>query len=129
MKKLVVTDRTLCQDCLSCEMACSNAFYKNYGENTSCIKIGFKKDESLDIKICNQCGVCAIKCPEGAIKQNTKGVYMINKKLCNGCLTCVDACPKGVIAKIEENATPSKCLACGICVDVCPMGILAIKED
>ncbi|MDB8800982.1 4Fe-4S binding protein [Romboutsia sp. 1001216sp1] len=128
MKKLVVTDRSLCQNCLACEMTCSNAFYKHYGLNTPCIKIGLKKDDSLDVKACNQCGLCAKKCPQEAITQNSKGVYMINKKKCNGCLTCVDACPKGIIAKVDDKPVPSKCIACGLCVDACPMGILEIKE-
>ncbi|RDY23329.1 4Fe-4S dicluster domain-containing protein [Romboutsia maritimum] len=129
MKKLVVTDRSQCQACLSCEIACSEAFYKMYNNfDTPCIRIDVKKDNSLNVKACNQCGVCAKKCPEGAIKQNAKGVYMINKKLCTGCLTCVDACPKGIIAKVEDKPTPSKCIACGICVDACPMGILEIQE-
>ncbi|CEH34162.1 putative ferredoxin-like protein YdhY [bioreactor metagenome] len=128
MKKLVVTDRSACQDCLSCEIACSQAFYKAYELNTSCIKIGHKKDDSIDVKACNQCGLCARKCPQEAITQNAKGVYMINKKKCNGCLTCVEACPKGIIANVEGKPVPSKCIACGICVDACPMGILQVQE-
>ncbi len=128
MKKLVVTDRTLCQDCLACEMSCSEAFYKSYGLHTSCIEIDTKKDNSINVKVCNQCSLCAKKCPQEAITQNAKGVYMINKKKCDGCLTCVEACPKGVIATVEGKPTPSKCIACGICVKACPMDILAIQE-
>jgi Fe-S-cluster-containing hydrogenase component 2 len=128
MKKLVVTDRLSCKNCLSCEMACSEAFYKEYGLNTSCIKTDLRKDESIDVKVCNQCGLCAKKCPSGAIKENAKGVYMINKKLCTGCLECVNACPKDIIANIDGKPTPSKCIACGICVKACPMEILAIQE-
>ncbi|MGL5694199.1 MAG: 4Fe-4S binding protein [Peptostreptococcaceae bacterium] len=128
MKKLVVKDRSLCQSCLACEMACSEAFYKEYTTDSSCIKISTKKDDSTDVKVCNQCGVCAKKCPEGAIKENAKGVYMINKKLCTGCMTCVEVCPKGIIAKSENKPVPSKCITCGICVDVCPMEIIEVKE-
>lgn len=128
MKKLVVTDRLQCKNCLSCEIACSQAFYKKYETNTSCIGIDLKKDNSVNVKVCNQCGVCAKKCPEGAIKENAKGVYMINKKLCTGCLECVKSCPKGIIAAVESKPTPSKCIACGICVDSCPMGILEVQE-
>lgn len=128
MKKLAVTDRSLCKNCLSCELACSQAFYKTYGDSTTCIKIDTKKDNSILVKVCNQCGLCAKKCPTGAITQNAKGVYMINKKLCTGCLTCVDVCPKNVMAKVEERPVPSKCISCGICVDACPMGILEIQE-
>lgn len=57
MKKLVVTDKSLCQACLSCELACSEAFYKTKG--FSCISIGVNKKDVLDVKACNQCGVCA----------------------------------------------------------------------
>lgn len=126
MKKLVVNDSSLCMACLSCEMACSEAFYKTYGN--SCIKIDVKKDNSPNVKTCNQCGLCAKKCPEGAIKQNAKGIYMIDKKTCTSCLKCVEVCPKGIIVKAEDKPNPSKCIACGICVKVCPMGILEIQE-
>lgn len=126
MKKLVVKDSSLCMSCLSCEMACSQAFYKTYG--SSCIKIDLKKDNSINVKACNQCGLCAKKCPEQAIKQAPNGVYMINKKACTGCLTCVEACPKGIIVKVEDKPNPSKCIACGICVKECPMGILEIQQ-
>lgn len=128
MKKLVIKDRSLCQSCLTCEIACSEAFYNNYTAESACVKIGTKKDNSIDVKVCNQCGVCAKKCPQGAIKENAKGVYMISKKLCNACMTCVEACPKGIIAKVEDKSTPSKCIACGICVEACPMGIIEVKE-
>ncbi len=126
MKKLVVTDSSLCMSCLTCEMVCSEAFYKTY--NSPCIRIDVKKDNSPNVKVCNQCGVCAKKCPEQAIKQNAKGIYMIDKKACTGCLTCVEACPKGIIAKVEDKPNPTKCIACGICTKSCPMGILEIQE-
>ena len=76
MKKLVVKDKSLCQACLSCELACSEAFYKKNG--FSCISIGLNKKNTLDVKACNQCGVCAKKCPEEAISKNTKGVANVN---------------------------------------------------
>ena len=58
----------------------------------SCISIGVNKKNVLDVKACNQCGVCAKKCPEKAISKNAKGVYAIDKKKCTKCLTCVDVC-------------------------------------
>ena len=130
MKKLIVTDKSLCMNCLTCEWVCSEAFYKVYdNEKTPCIRIAVKDDKSFDVKECNQCGECAKKCPEEAIKQNPAGVYMINKKLCTGCLSCVDACPKGIVAKVDDKPTPSKCIACGVCAKKCPMGILEISQD
>ena len=51
---------------------------------------------------CPQCGKCAEACPEGAITQNAKGVYMINKKKCTGCGACAKACPMDVLEVVEE---------------------------
>ena len=126
MKKLVVKDKSLCQACLTCELACSEAFYKKDG--FSCISIGVNKKGALDVKACNQCGVCAKKCPEEEISKNAKGIYTIDKKKCTGCLTCVESCPKGIIVKSEDKPSPSKCIACGICVKSCPQEILEIVE-
>ena len=124
-KKLVVTDKTKCQACFTCELECSMAFYKKAG--LPCIDITSKKG-AVAVQACNQCGVCAKKCPEGAISENAKGVYVIDKKKCTGCLTCVDACPKGIIVKDDSKETPSKCIACGKCAKACPMGILEVVD-
>lgn len=39
-----------------------------------------RKKKAVRPIACPQCGKCAEACPEGAITQNPKGVYMINKK-------------------------------------------------
>ncbi|MEG0074796.1 MAG: 4Fe-4S binding protein [Eubacterium sp.] len=129
MKKVVITDQSLCMACLSCEIACAEAFYKEPDTEKSCIKIVLKEDRTIKTKTCVQCGKCAKACEEKAITKNAKGVYMINKKLCVGCLKCVDACPFGLIVKAEEKESPTKCIACGICVKACPVEILEIKES
>lgn len=129
MKKLKVTDHSMCHSCLQCVGACSVAFYKEFHQDKSCIAIGQKKDGSPMVKVCNQCGKCAQACEAGAITQNAKGVYMINKKLCTKCGKCVEACPFDVLVKVDEESFPSKCIACGICVKECPMDILQIVED
>ena len=117
MKKLKVTDQSLCMNCLACEWACSTAFYKDraYGHDLSCIKVDVKDNGDLKTKVCVQCGKCAKNCEAGAISQNPKGVYMINKKLCTNCGKCVEVCPFGLIVKAEDKDSPSKCIACGIC--------------
>ena len=100
-KKLVVKDRTKCQACLTCAVECSMAFYKK--EGLGCIDITTKKDGSINVQACNQCGVCAKKCPEQAISQNAKGVYVIDKKKCTGCLTCVEACWRKLPLLVSEH--------------------------
>ena len=77
--------------CLECVRACSESFYKEFDPDKSCIQIVEKK--SVRPLACPQCGKCAEACEAGAIKQNAKGVYMVNKKLCTGCGKCVEACP------------------------------------
>lgn len=116
--------------CKECVIACSEAFYKEYHEDKSCIQISVMKDGvTPKPMVCVQCGKCAQACEAGAITQNAKGVYMVNKKLCVGCGKCVEACPFGLMVKAEDKPTASKCIACGICAKACPMDVLEIKES
>ena len=113
MKKLVVSKTDPCKACLSCVRACSEAFYKEFDPDLSCIRIIAKPDGE----------------PKGAITQNAKGVYMIDKRKCVGCGECVKACPMQVMVMPQaEGAKPSKCIACGLCAKACPMGILSVEE-
>lgn len=125
MKKLVVSKENPCMACLSCVRACSEAFYKVFDPDKSCIQI-VDKNGAVKVNTCVQCGKCMRTCKHGAITQNPKtGVYMINKKLCTGCGECVAACPMKVMT-LGQTAT--KCIACGICAKACPMGILSVEE-
>ena len=127
MKKLVVNKNGECMACLECVQACSNAFYKEFDEDLSCIRV-VAKGSGAKPNVCIQCGKCMKVCEAGAITQNPKtGVYMINKKLCVQCGKCVEACPMKVMVLKPETAA-SKCIACGICVKACPMEILEIVE-
>jgi len=128
MKKLAVKKNAECMACLQCVQACSEAFYKEFHPDYSCIQIVAGKNGGAKPNICIQCGKCMKACEHGAITQNPKtGVYMINKKLCVGCGKCVEACPMKVM--VHKSETPvSKCIACGICVKACPMEILEIVE-
>ena len=127
MKKLTVKKGATCMACLECVRACSNAFYKEFDPGKSCIQIVDRKGVARPMT-CVQCGKCAAACEHGAITQNAKGVYMVNKKLCVGCGKCVEACPFGLAVKAETAPTASKCIACGICAKACPMEILEVVE-
>ncbi len=127
MKKLVVNKNAECMACLECVQACSNAFYKEFDEELSCIRV-VAKGSGAKPNVCIQCGKCMKVCEAGAITQNPKtGVYMINKKLCVQCGKCVEACPMKVMV-LKPETPASKCIACGICVKACPMEILEIVE-
>ncbi len=127
MKKLVVKKNAECMACLECVRACSVAFYKDFDEDLSCIRI-VAKGAGAKPMTCIQCGKCMKACEHDAITQNPKtGVYMINKKKCVGCGKCAEVCPMKVMVHKAENPV-SKCIACGICVKACPMEILEIVE-
>ena len=127
MKKLVVKKNSECMACLQCVQACSEAFYKEFDEDLSCIRI-VAKGSAAKPNVCIQCGKCMKSCEHGAISQNPKtGVYMINKKLCVSCGAGVEACPMKVMV-LKPESPASKCIACGICVKACPMEILEIVE-
>ena len=128
MKKLAVKKNVECMACLQCVQACSEAFYKEFHPDYSCIQIVAGKQGGVKPNICIQCGKCMKVCEHGAITQNPKtGVYMINKKRCVGCGKCVEVCPMKVMVHKEGNPV-SKCIACGICVKACPMEVLEIVE-
>jgi ferredoxin len=127
MKRLAVKKNSECMACLECVRACSVAFYKEFDEDLSCIKI-VAKGAGAKPMTCIQCGKCMKACEHDAITQNPKtGVYMINKKNCVGCGKCAEVCPMKVMVHKEENPV-SKCISCGICVKACPMEILEIVE-
>ena len=128
MKKLKVNKDAQCMACLACVQACSEAFYKVFDPDRSCIQV-VEKNDKVKPMVCVQCGKCANACPNGAITQNAKGVYMVNKKLCDGCGKCVEACPFGVMVKAEDKPNASKCIACGICAKACPMDVLEVVES
>ena len=127
MKKLSVKKDIECMACLECVRACSTAFYKEFHQDKACLQI-VEKAGAAKPQVCIQCGKCAKNCPQQAITQNPKGVYMINKKLCVGCGKCVEVCPFHVCLLPEGAATASKCIACGICAKACPMEMLEIVE-
>ena len=127
MKKLSVKKDIECMACLECVRACSTSFYKEFHPDKACLQI-VEKAGVAKPQVCIQCGKCAKNCEQGAITQNPKGVYMINKKLCIGCGKCAEVCPFHVIVLPEGASAASKCIACGICAKVCPMDLLEIVE-
>jgi pyruvate ferredoxin oxidoreductase delta subunit len=48
---------------------------------------------------CNQCGLCQMYCPEGAIDEDLN----IDLNFCKGCGICANECPKKVIEMARED--------------------------
>ena len=105
MKKLAAKKNVECMACLQCVAACSEAFYKEFDEEKSCVRI-VAKGTGAKPNTCIQCGKCMRTCEHEAITQNPKtGVYMINKKKCVSCGKCAEACPMHVI--VFEEGSPA----------------------
>ena len=134
MKKLTVKKGTQCMACLECVRACSEAFYKEFDPSKACLQI-IERNGAAKPMVCVQCGKCAEACEHGAITQNAKGVYTINKKLCVGCGKCAESCPAHII-KMKEDRSGRKravfqkkgCISCFCCQEMCPMKAISVKK-
>ena len=71
MKKLSVKKDSQCMACLECVRACSEAFYKEFHQDLSCIRI-VAKGTGAKPNVCIQCGKCMKACEHEAITQNPK---------------------------------------------------------
>lgn len=62
-----------------------------------------KGDILIDIEKCKGCELCAVACPQDALKLsqkiNSKGYHFIVKveDNCTGCVNCALVCPEGII--------------------------------
>jgi ech hydrogenase subunit F len=69
---------------------------------------GSRGSLSFDVDTCVYCGVCAKKCPTGALVIHRKlRKWAIDRLLCITCGYCVDACPKKSLALETAHATPT----------------------
>ena len=132
MKKLTVKKGTQCMACLECVRACSEAFYKEFDPSKACLQI-IDRNGAAKPMVCVQCGKCAEACEHGAITQNAKGVYTINKKLCVGCGKCIKVCPFQAIVEKEirgekkAQTIEAVCQGCGACTVACMSGAMDLK--
>ena len=94
MKKLVVKDKTGCMACLECVRACSEAFYKEFDPDKSCIQIVTGKDGNPKPNTCIQCGKCQEAC-----KMDIRTWKQPNSPECIRCGDCIRACPVQAIQK------------------------------
>ena len=53
----------------------------------------------VDKEQCNQCGLCAMYCPDAAIDEDLN----IDLEFCKGCGICAHECPKKAITMVREE--------------------------
>ena len=97
MKKLAVKKNVECMACLQCVRACSEAFYKDFDEDLSCIRI-VAKGTGAKPNTCIQCGKCAEACPMHVIAFKQGGTA----SKCIACGICAKACPMEVLEIMEK---------------------------
>ncbi len=126
--KLKTHDK-LCSGCNVCRVVCTLENHGQVQPAKALLQIfgHFPDPGRYSIAYCNQCGVCAEVCPEGAIREKD-GEYFIDYDLCTQCLICVDSCPFDVMV-VLDSGYPAKCTGCGKCVELCPRQALEADRD
>ena len=61
----------------------------------------------IDMTSCVLCGLCARRCPTGALTVDRKvGKWTVNRADCLQCGNCVNGCPKQSLALVPDNGHP-----------------------
>lgn len=119
----IALNESRCSGCRTCQVICSLHNFKENNPKKAALKIigHFPSPGNYEIKICDQCGVCAATCQFDAITE-VEGVYRIDSEKCTGCGLCVEACPANAMIQHKAETAPIKCVACGLCVEFCQRG-------
>ena len=57
----------------------------------------------IDTDVCTRCGLCFVRCPDGAIALDEEGFPVIDYDHCKGCLICQQICPLRAIDSEKET--------------------------
>ena len=56
----------------------------------------------IDTDRCTRCGICFVRCPDGAIALDEHGYPVVDYDHCKGCMICWQQCPVGGIERERE---------------------------
>lgn len=110
-----------CSGCRLCQLLCALVHFQENNPMKGALRVEghFPDPGRYTIRVCDDCGVCAEKCPENAIVLQ-KGNYVVLSGRCTKCGLCVEVCPTGSIFLRDDVAGPIKCDGCLECVPYCP---------
>jgi len=57
----------------------------------------------IERDLCTRCGLCAVRCPDGAIALDEHGYPVIDYDHCKGCMICRHECPVLAIGEVQET--------------------------
>ena len=58
---------------------------------------------TIDLAGCSRCGLCFVRCPDGAITLDEAGYPVIDYDHCKGCMICRQICPVHVVGTEKET--------------------------
>ena len=57
----------------------------------------------IDTDVCTRCGLCYVRCPDGAIALDDEGFPVIDYDHCKGCMICRQVCPLRAVESERET--------------------------
>ena len=80
----LIVDKTRCMGCRICELTCSFHFHQVFNPERARIRIFFKDDGQLDIRVSSSCSCrdpapCIRACPVEALRFNQKASHKKSK--------------------------------------------------
>lgn len=143
MKRIMI-DRTLCDGCLGCTVACMISHSKT---GTSIDELDMEDSDNTGRNFvqvdeygqyapifCRHCDEpeCALTCITGAMEKDEEtGLVLYHAEKCAACFMCVMSCPFGVLKPNAENTAVIKCDFCNgdpHCVKECPKHAITLLE-
>jgi len=94
--KAPMTFKESCEEGIGAAMKASIPMHKGYIETEGIVA-------DIDLADCNQCGLCAKRCPYSAIKVDVDKNPEVIKALCKGCGLCAADCPQECISIVHYS--------------------------
>lgn len=70
---------------------------------------GLRGHVENDMDVCILCGMCARRCPAGALAVDRKGgTWSIDPFACVACGECVESCPKGCLSMAAARSAVAR---------------------